>query len=99
MALVEYLTSEEAGQPLGDRFAWPIGLFITRPDEEKCALDGLPSVQVNGKSNGQANGKANGNINGHTNVQTNGHLNGSTNGNANGQTTGHTNGGEKDRAR
>ncbi|RDL37648.1 Uncharacterized protein BP5553_05081 [Venustampulla echinocandica] len=29
MALVEYLTSEEAGQPLGSRFAWPAGYFIS----------------------------------------------------------------------
>jgi dihydroceramidase len=28
IALVEYLTSEEAGQPLGSRFAWPVGHLI-----------------------------------------------------------------------
>jgi hypothetical protein len=26
---VEYLTSEEAGQPLGSRFAWPVGYIIS----------------------------------------------------------------------
>jgi hypothetical protein len=28
IALVEYLTSDEAGKPLGDRFAWPIGWVV-----------------------------------------------------------------------
>jgi dihydroceramidase len=28
IALVEYLTSDEAGQPLGGRFAWPVGLIV-----------------------------------------------------------------------
>jgi dihydroceramidase len=31
IALVEYLTSEEAGEPLAGRFAWPIDLFLRRP--------------------------------------------------------------------
>jgi len=28
IALVEYLTSEEAGQPLGKSFAWPVGQIV-----------------------------------------------------------------------
>lgn len=28
IALVEYLTSEEAGQPLGKSFAWPVGKIV-----------------------------------------------------------------------
>lgn len=28
IALVEYLTSEEAGQELGKSFAWPVGLIL-----------------------------------------------------------------------
>lgn len=28
MALVEYLTSDEAGQPLGGRFAWPVPWIV-----------------------------------------------------------------------
>lgn len=31
IALVEYLTSEDAGEPLPGRFAWPIDLFLRRP--------------------------------------------------------------------
>lgn len=29
IALVEYLTSDEAGLPLKGRFAWPVGLIVT----------------------------------------------------------------------
>ncbi|PBP15506.1 alkaline phytoceramidase [Diplocarpon rosae] len=28
IALVEYLTSEDAGQPLGSRFAWPVNVLV-----------------------------------------------------------------------
>jgi len=28
IALVEYLTSEEAGEPLGRSFAWPVGMLV-----------------------------------------------------------------------
>jgi dihydroceramidase len=62
---VEYLTSEEAGQPLGGRFAWPVGLLVN----EKAGMKGSNGVaKMNGKgySNGKAmngNGVANGNGN------------------------------------
>jgi hypothetical protein len=29
IALVEYLTSDDAGKPLAGRFAWPVGLVIS----------------------------------------------------------------------
>ena len=60
IALVEYLTSEEAGQPLGRRFAWPVNMIVNGQAGGKAAL-------ANGKSssNGHVNGtaKANGNGN------------------------------------
>jgi len=34
IALVEYLTSEEAGKSLHGRFAWPVSLFLTDPARE-----------------------------------------------------------------
>jgi len=46
IALVEYLTSEEAGQALGSRFAWPVGYIIT----------GKSAAKANGGTNGHANG-------------------------------------------
>ena len=46
IALVEYLTSEEAGQSLSSRFAWPVGYIIT----------GKSAAKVNGGTNGHANG-------------------------------------------
>lgn len=30
IALVEYLTSEEAGEPLAGRFAWPVDIFLRK---------------------------------------------------------------------
>jgi hypothetical protein len=30
IALVEYLTSDDAGKPLNGRFAWPVGLIVTK---------------------------------------------------------------------
>ena len=30
IALVEYLTSEEAGEPLAGRFAWPVDMFLRK---------------------------------------------------------------------
>jgi len=71
---VEYLTSEEAGQSLGGRFAWPVGLLVN----EKAGLkgtNGAVKMNGNGHSNGKAmngNGKANGNgkiANGNGNVK------------------------------
>lgn len=61
IALVEYLTSEEAGQPLGNRFAWPIGYIVKGSAGTKTS-----GTAINGKvteSNGSvvtmngANGK------------------------------------------
>ncbi|KAM0129413.1 hypothetical protein ACHAPC_000825 [Botrytis cinerea] len=70
IALVEYLTSEEAGQELGKSFAWPVGLILAsrksatkdwrigngRGEEEKGKSGDLLS---NGFGNGylHANGK------------------------------------------
>jgi dihydroceramidase len=70
---VEYLTSEEAGQPLGKNFAWPVGKLVNCSAGASPVIDG---VTVNGavKENG------NGHINGHTNGHANGDakMNGST---------------------
>jgi hypothetical protein len=70
IALVEYLTSDEAGQALGNRFAWPVGMIVEANVEEK-------TKNMNGNSNGHANGSAK--MNGNGNVKMNG------NGNANGK--------------
>jgi len=73
IALVEYLTSEEAGQPLGRSFAWPVGLIID-------GTAGTKSANGSAKMNGNANGKipnGNGKVaygNGFANG--NGHANG-----------------------
>ena len=68
IALVEYLTSEDAGKPLGGRFALPVAWIVDGRAGEK---EGNGSVYTNG--NAKANGfvKANG-------------VNGTANGNANG---------------
>ena len=58
IALVEYLTSEEAGQPLGSRFAWPVGYIITGHGSTS-----LPKVNGGLKS---SNGNA---VNGNGNVK------------------------------
>lgn len=59
IALVEYLTSEEAGQSLGSRFAWPVSFFITGhgPSIPKHA----DSWKPNGNGNGNGMSKLNGN--------------------------------------
>lgn len=49
IALVEYLTSEEAGQPLGSRFAWPVGYIITGRGSTMTAHE---SDSLVGKGNG-----------------------------------------------
>jgi hypothetical protein len=57
IALVEYLTSEEAGQPLGKSFAWPVGKIVNcSAGAEKTS--GFAHANGNGaaKMNG-ANGK------------------------------------------
>lgn len=63
MALVEYLTSERAGQPLGDEFAWPLGKVVKSSAGKAEKING----HVNGYVNGHGNGNANGYSNGHTN--------------------------------
>ncbi|ESZ98467.1 hypothetical protein SBOR_1129 [Sclerotinia borealis F-4128] len=55
IALVEYLTSEEAGQALGSSFAWPVGLILV-PDfgngvAKKRGSDGCGAVNGNGNGN------------------------------------------------
>ncbi|KAG0652352.1 Alkaline ceramidase YDC1 [Hyphodiscus hymeniophilus] len=71
IALVEYLTSEEAGQPLGNNFAWPVAKIVNCSAGSKPATNGAAvnnAVKehgnghvVNGHLNGCANGvKANG---------------------------------------
>jgi hypothetical protein len=67
IALVEYLTSDEAGQALGNRFAWPVGMIVKANVEKKTKT-------MNGNSNGHANGYANGH------AKMNGNGNGIANG-------------------
>ena len=62
---MEYLTSEEAGQPLGKNFAWPVGKLVN------CTAGALPVI--NGVT---LNGAVKENGNGHINGYTNGHANG-----------------------
>jgi len=40
IALVEYLTSEEAGQPLGKSFAWPVGRIVNCSAGTKEKMNG-----------------------------------------------------------
>lgn len=71
IALVEYLTSDEAGQHLDGRFAWPVGLILN------CGADS--KKRANGHSNGSANGSAaklNGNGKAANGNSINGHGNG-----------------------
>ena len=74
IALVEYLTSEEAGQPLGKNFAWPVGKLVNCSAGTKQGIDGAATNAV--KENGYANGHLNGFANGHTNGHANGYGNG-----------------------
>jgi len=60
IALVEYLTSEEAGQPLGSSFAWPVGLIVNKHAGKKVA------IAMNGNGNGHAKTSGNGYANGGT---------------------------------
>ena len=57
IALVEYLTSEEAGEPLGKSFAWPVGAVVN------CSAGTTTTATTNGeaKANGHGHGKINGN--------------------------------------
>ena len=58
IALVEYLTSEEAGQPLGKRFAWPVNSIVNGSAGRKVGVNGMANGHANGavKMNG-TNGK------------------------------------------
>lgn len=38
IALVEYLTSEEAGEPLAGRFAWPVDMFLRKRPRSKPSI-------------------------------------------------------------
>lgn len=38
IALVEYLTSEEAGEPLAGRFAWPVDIFLRKKQRSKPSI-------------------------------------------------------------
>ena len=73
IALVEYLTSEEAGRPLGKNFAWPVANIVN------CSADLSPiikSVALGEEAKANGNGYSlNGDANGHTNVLANGHAN------------------------
>ncbi len=46
IALVEYLTSEDAGNPLGGRFAWPVDVLVNGQAGKK--------IEQNGRANGTA---------------------------------------------
>lgn len=54
IALVEYLTSEEAGQEIGPSFAFPVGILI----EGKLAKNAAANGHANGHTNGHTNGSA-----------------------------------------
>lgn len=83
IALVEYLTSEEAGQPLGQNFAWPVVRIVncsagSAPVVNGVALNGGVKKTLNGgvKENGNGNGHVNGYATGHSNggLKTNGGI-------------------------
>jgi dihydroceramidase len=66
---VEYLTSEEAGQPLGKNFAWPVGKLVN------CSAGSVPVI--NGVApNGGVKENGNGHVNGYAYEHVNGHVNG-----------------------
>lgn len=51
IALVEYLTSDEAGQALGNRFAWPVGKVINTSIDKALTTNGHANGKVvNGKT-------------------------------------------------
>lgn len=78
IALVEYLTSEDAGKPLGGRFAFPAAWIV---DGEAGKAEGSGQAYSNGmaKANGlNGNAMANG---------SNGFANGTANGNGNAKKT------------
>ncbi|EPE27582.1 hypothetical protein GLAREA_04373 [Glarea lozoyensis ATCC 20868] len=69
IALVEYLTSEEAGQPLGSRFAWPVGYLISSSGKSS-------SSKINHKHAGINTNKAFEKVKGSSSVK---HASGSNN--------------------
>ncbi|KAG9229964.1 ceramidase-domain-containing protein [Amylocarpus encephaloides] len=73
IALVEYLTSEEAGQSLGSRFAWPVGYFITGRSSDVKENRNRNQKYSNGKSSEMTNG------NGATKITENGYANSNEN--------------------
>lgn len=60
IALVEYLTSEEAGRPLGKGFAWPVGRIVScEVGAGGRGKDGSGGyVDVNGDAKVNGNGKS-----------------------------------------
>ena len=51
IALVEYLTSDDAGKPLSGRFAWPVGLIVTSTALTASYSNGnaIKGKEMNGK--------------------------------------------------
>ena len=51
IALVEYLTSDDAGKPLSGRFAWPVGLIVTKTAVAGSYRNGsaVKAKEMNGK--------------------------------------------------
>jgi dihydroceramidase len=51
IALVEYLTSDDAGKPLSGRFAWPVGLIVASKGVEGSYRNGsaVRTKEMNGK--------------------------------------------------
>jgi len=72
---VEYLTSEDAGKPLGGRFAFPAGWIV---DGEAGKDEGNGHAYSNGMAKANGNAMANG---------SNGFANGKANGNGNAKKT------------
>jgi len=77
---VEYLTSEDAGKPLGGRFAFPVAWLVDgEAGREKVEANGNGHVNGFAKANGvvKANG-SNGQANGNGKAKANGtmHANG-----------------------
>ena len=63
IALVEYLTSEEAGEPLGGRFAWPVEVVCLKKDDKRSKRKlssgerGVTGKYTNGTTAAVASGK------------------------------------------
>jgi dihydroceramidase len=51
IALVEYLTSDDAGKPLSGRFAWPVGLIVISKAVSGSYQNGsaVKAKEMNGK--------------------------------------------------